>query len=194
MPVYQPHVETTDRIFMTTLSEVCLWTRKNWLNHPPVDPHQGIFQGFFNIARMYFSTHWLIISVKKLIGFSNFSWKFYHQSHLRARKTGRPGRLTFENHPDLDQIRHGWGLHSLSVLTNSVTAKSKSCQIRLSRTAELCHCQPAVALSSWFNSELAGCSLYSPSPSLTVTRIAKLRSPNTSVCEALLQRRICTFL
>jgi len=43
---------------MNILPEMCLWTRKNWLNigshpqFPHLDLNPGIFEGFFNIAKV----------------------------------------------------------------------------------------------------------------------------------------------
>ena len=81
---------------MKILPQMCLWTRKKWLNfgsHPPPDLDPGIFWGILQHCKIgHFSTIWLV-SPERLI---EFSWTLYHkcilgQSPLNFGRNPDPG-------------------------------------------------------------------------------------------------------
>jgi len=87
----------TERIFMKILTQMTLWTKKNWLNyetHQPSDPDPGIFGGFSNIAKYgifpQFGSHFRENDL-------GYLWNFYYRFiYIQARKSP----LNFGSNPN----------------------------------------------------------------------------------------------
>ena len=88
--------KTTERIFVKILPQMCLCTRKIWLNfgsHPPLDPDPGIFwrilqhcQAFFPQVGSYLWTNW---------------WDLHENFTTNVLWTTK-SPLNFGSHPDPD--------------------------------------------------------------------------------------------